>query len=430
MKKEKKKNRGGFDRSAYREGLRQRLKEGQKRMQGISLKHLNIPNEVKVFNPGKGDHTIDVIPYKAGSKDPVVKKGSITHTCQYFVHKDGPEWFLCPQENWGHPCPKCEERKRLQDAGEDKEVWKKLYPRERNLYNVVCYDSEKEEEKGVQVWDVPFFYMEENLLLLCKGPQRRSKKSKTKIEPFVDFADPDNGKSISFEIEPPASKDDYTSFSGHKLVDRDYEIEDEILEQAHKLDSFLVEKTYDELKKLCKASGKKSKDSAKRDFDPDDLDDMDKDEMIDLIDDYDLDINKKKASKMKEKELRKVLRKLLEEAGDEDEEEDDLEDEIDDDEDSSEDDDDSDSEEDEDSDGEDDDDSGDDEDSDDDDDSGDSDEEEDEDDDTEEDSCPHDYKFGVDHDKKKKCKKCEEDTYEACLAEKRRLKKGKDEKRR
>ena len=35
----------------------------------------------------------------------------------------------------------------LKDKGEDYEVWKEYFPKKRELYNIICMDSEKEVEK-------------------------------------------------------------------------------------------------------------------------------------------------------------------------------------------------------------------------------------------------------------------------------------------
>jgi X-linked retinitis pigmentosa GTPase regulator len=143
------------------------------------------------------------------------------------------------------------------EEGHDKDVWKHLYPRERNLYNIICYDSREEEKKGVQVFDVATFYMEENLLKIAnKKAKRRSSKSKVKsIEPFVDFASPDrDGKVITFSIESAKSKDTYPQYGGHAFEDRDYDIEDEVLESVYTLDDLLIIPSYKELKAVFKRS--------------------------------------------------------------------------------------------------------------------------------------------------------------------------------
>lgn len=288
----RRKKKKGFDRSKFKKGLRKRMKTGQQKMQGIEPTHLSLPEDIQMYMPKVGDHTIDILPYIAGKNDPMTEEGEPTYTCQYLVHKDvGPQkkWYICP-EQFEKDCPVCEERRNLMEEGHDKDVWKHLYPRERNLYNVVSYDSREEEKKGVQVFDVSSFYMEENLLKIAnKKTKKRSSKSKVKsVEPFVDFASPDNdGKVISFTIEPAKSKDAYPQYGGHAFEDRDYEISDDLLDSVYTLDDFLSIASYDEIKKAFKRSDDSEESDEEEDIDDDfedSEDEEDNEEDIELED--------------------------------------------------------------------------------------------------------------------------------------------------
>lgn len=273
--------------------LQNRVKKGYDKKDGGGKSWLK-SDKVKMWKPNNGEHIIDIIPYEAGKLDRDVGEGDPTYTLEVHVHRGvgaGEEWFVCPQEMANKPCPICEHRKKLRDQGADKEQWKQLFPKKRNLYNIVCYDSREERKKGVQVWDVPYFYFEKSLLAIAKKPQRAGSKG---IDPFVPFSDPDDGKSIAFTIEKAKSQDDYPSYVGHAFEDRDYAIEDEILDQAVCLDELVIIEDYDTIdkaywgesggkEKAGRRGGKKKK--AKAEADVEDLRNM-LDEVQDL-DDWD-----------------------------------------------------------------------------------------------------------------------------------------------
>jgi len=265
LKREKGKGKASDRRSKFKK-LQNRVKKGYDRKDGGGKSYLKMPDKVSEWRPGNGSHIIDIIPYDAGKLDKLVNEGDPTYTLEVHIHRGvGPseEWYVCPQEMTGKPCPICEHRKKLRDQGADKDKWKELFPKKRNLYNIVCYDSREEIKKGVQIWNVPYFYFEKSLLAIAKKPQRAG--SKSKVEPFVPFSDPDEGKSINFTIEKPKSKDDFPSYVGHSFEDRDYEIEDKILDAAVCLDDLIVIEDYDTISEAYWGSeGEKSSRRSKR----------------------------------------------------------------------------------------------------------------------------------------------------------------------
>jgi hypothetical protein len=113
------------------------------------------------------------------------------------------------------------------------------YP--RSIYNVVCYDSQEEANKGVQVWHTSNFLMQQYLLELARRPVRPGQQ---KVEPFIAFMDPDEGRTIAFKHE---GKQDSTKYIGIKFEDRDYTIPDDILAQAHCLDGLIAWPTYEQV---------------------------------------------------------------------------------------------------------------------------------------------------------------------------------------
>jgi len=257
-----------FDRKSMRDALLRRQKESEERKDysKSSLFKSGIEG-LQYFKCNDGDHFLDIIPFIAGDNHPTVPKGEPAYVLDLYVHRgsvaDEDQQILCLQSTFNKKCPICEQRQILKNEGADEKVWKALYPKRRTIYNVVCYDNQKEEDKGVQIWNVAYFYMENHLVKLMKGPVRPGYKGKTS-ESYILFSDPDDGKSISFSVEKPKSKDDFPKFVGHRLVDRDYSISDEILEQAKTLDELITIPSYDEVYSLYWGEEAETKNKNKR----------------------------------------------------------------------------------------------------------------------------------------------------------------------
>ena len=185
------------------------------------------------------DHLIDIIPYIAGPDDPKNKEGEIVYFLDVLVHQGvggNENSYVCPG-SYGKRCPICEHRQLLRkDDDYDEDLVKSLNSSRRAIYNVLVYDTEKEEDKGVQVWEVAHWFMERHLTPLAKDPRTAA---------LLPFTDPDEGKSVSFERH--GSGQTGTSYLGHKFVDRDYVIPDEVLDSVHCLDQLITQTSYEEL---------------------------------------------------------------------------------------------------------------------------------------------------------------------------------------
>jgi len=286
MKKEKKSIRENRKKRMFDgDRLQKRIKTGQQKT-SRNFAILTPDKEVPTWKASDGSHIIDIIPYYAGSKDPDAESGDPTYTFEYFVHTNvGPQnkWFICP-DMYGKPCPICEYREKLRDN--DDEKYKEFFPKKRNLYNIICYDDKKQVKKGVQVWDVSNFYFEKPLMAISKRPSRAGKEEKTII-----FAHPKKGKSITFSIEPAKSKNDYPSYVGHSFDDRDYEIDDKVIDSAFTLDEIVTISSYEEIKNVFRGEGggsdKDSRRSKANKKDHNDEDDIEYDELLEELEDID-----------------------------------------------------------------------------------------------------------------------------------------------
>lgn len=272
--------------------LKKRIKTSQQKSKGRRSNIFPANKNLPIWKPKDGSHIIDIIPYLAGKRDPATEEGSPTYTFEYQVHPNvgpGNKQYICPAM-YDKRCPICEYRQKLRDK--DDERYKDYFPKTRNLYNVISYDDKKEAKKGVQIWDVSWHYFEKALMAISRKPSRAGKEDK-----IVNFLHPEDGKSITFTIVPAKSKNSYPSFEGHSFDDRDYEIDDDILDAAHVLDEVVIVATYDEIKDAFYGEdGGKDGDSGDDDETEeiqeliDELEDIDKmDDLEEFVDDNDLD---------------------------------------------------------------------------------------------------------------------------------------------
>ena len=237
------------------EQLLERIKKSHETEAGGSGKSMDIfrPEAgVKTWYCDPREHLLDIIPYIAGKghTDPDIKPGDITYYLPLFVHERIGALnahYVCPARLVGKKCPICEEQKRLLDSGLEwgSEPVQKLEPRKKTIYNIVCYDSDKDEDKGVQVWVAAWFNFERLITELAKCTPRGCG--------YTNFCDTTKrGKSIAFKRE--GKKKDDTKYIGHKLVDRDYDIPDDILDSTYCLEEVIHVATYQEIHEVFWAS--------------------------------------------------------------------------------------------------------------------------------------------------------------------------------
>lgn len=293
--------------------LMNRMKKSQQEAEG-GRGVIKQSADVTLWRPKDGPHIIDIVPYEVGKYNvDGDEPGEVHYTFRYFVHtRVGPAnaWVICPLKTWGKDCPICEERQRLIDKGADwDKIIKPLFPRERYIYNIVCYDR-GQERKGVQIWDVSNHYFQKHIITLSKKPARGGRSEKN-----ILFFDEEEGKSISFTIEPPQSKEDYAEYVGHAFEEREDPITDEILDSAHCLDEIVVILSYDEIAKMSAGRSGTTKVDGSDDHQPgvdyddllDELDDIDDyDDLVDFCEDNDIDVRLRKGKRHMDKNLDKV----------------------------------------------------------------------------------------------------------------------------
>jgi hypothetical protein len=224
---------------------------------------------VKFFKCSEDDHDIYIVPFITGSQHPTLKAGHSDFTVTAFVHRGvgvNEDSYICLNRTYGKKCPICEYQAELRenDDASDAEV-KALNPTKRSIFNIVCLDTKKEEDKGVQVWDVSHW-------LFTVPLEELSHKKKGGGE--VLYASPDTGKIISFRKKGSKRNTEFTAF---EWKDRD-PITDDILDQALCLDELLHIPTYEEVKEAF-FEGQKEEAKATEDRDEDTSEKEEKEEV-------------------------------------------------------------------------------------------------------------------------------------------------------
>lgn len=198
--------------------------------------------QVKFWKCKEDDHEIYIVPYIVGSNHPRLKEGKVDFLLDVFVHRKvgiNEDEVICLNRTYGEKCPICEYQAMLKDEEEpDKLLIKSLNPTRRNIFNIVCLDSVKEQELGIQVWNVSQW-------LFTNPLEELAHKKKGGGE--VLYADIDDGKIISFRKK--GSGVNTTEYTAFEFKDRD-EIPDEILDSAICLDELIHKPTYDEVAEL------------------------------------------------------------------------------------------------------------------------------------------------------------------------------------
>lgn len=199
-------------------------------------------SQLRLWKCREGEHLIDIIPFIAGANHLQVDQGRPTYVVDVWVHQKvgiNENDYLCLGRNYGEPCPVCEylAKKRLGNLTDKEEkALKSKDPKRRCLYNIVCYDSAREADKGVQIWEIAHFLFEKKILAIARQPRGGG---------FIPFSSPDNGKTVYFEREGSGLEN--TQYLGYKFVDREEPIPDEYLESAYILDELLHRPDYTEV---------------------------------------------------------------------------------------------------------------------------------------------------------------------------------------
>lgn len=259
-----------IDRGAMREQLAKRQAEQQAAKDGegsdLYEPYFTMPNGVSKYvvkpTPTGIDVGMDIIPFVVGSKYPTnnrygLSKGSLTYVLDVWRHENvGPtkKGVVCPLKNYGLPCPLCEKKAELlaERGRMEKEEFRKwakehdeLTPKRRVIYNVIIRSDAKEEAKGIQIFESSYMYAEEKY-------QEKAEAAKKRGGGEVLFASPDQGDNLgqTIWINYKLQGEYEWKVGAADFVKRNYDITDEEIESATKLDEMLVIYEYDEIVKI------------------------------------------------------------------------------------------------------------------------------------------------------------------------------------
>ena len=209
--------------------------------------------DVSFWKPTEKVWMFDIIPSFSGPNWPMdnhgikLPEGSPVYVLDIQVHQNvgiNDAQFICLNRNLGLPCPICEHQAELKKQVDyDADLIKGLYPKRRNVYNVVVLDGGEEEKKGVQVFEIAHFYMESKLTPLAMDARTKA---------LISYSHYERGKTIQFEAKKKKFEIEGRSITGmeyigHKFLDRDYVISDDDLNDAYTLDELLYKPEYDEV---------------------------------------------------------------------------------------------------------------------------------------------------------------------------------------
>jgi len=212
-----------------------------------------IPNGVTFFKPKEKTYIIDILPWECGPDmpldnegAPIANEGDFVDFLDVAVHQNigvRNEPFVCPQINFGEPCPICEHiaMERL-----EKEIWSRVKAKRKAIYLIWDRTDVKTESSGIQIMEQAYFFMEEKLREISVSPIDGGK---------TYYSDPDEGKHVCFTRKGSGLND--TSYIGHRFIDREAKIPEKILNQTFSLDQVIkMRPTYEEIEKAFKSGTK------------------------------------------------------------------------------------------------------------------------------------------------------------------------------
>jgi hypothetical protein len=246
--------------------------KGETKGSWASKAYLNLPEGLDIFKPifEKGKKIIkvifDIIPYEISTMNHPSSgciideeddtQGFLPEDFDYkldiYVHKQiGTDNIavLCPKMTFQKSenktanekkCPICEERTRLMNEGRawDDDLVQALKAKRRVLYNVIIEDDN--DEQVITIMDESFEFLEKELL----------KEAEIAEEEYVTYSDLEDGRSIKATVSQETFKKAvFWKFSNIQFMERE-PFNADIIHEAISLDSLLVIKSYDEIKKI------------------------------------------------------------------------------------------------------------------------------------------------------------------------------------
>lgn len=124
--------------------------------------------DVPIIKLSEGINRWEILPYRTSSKmHPLIaagkiKKGGLDYNIVLYVHTNvgpGKKTVVCPNKDYGKPCPICEAAEAAKKAG-DKETNEALYAKRKVYMNIL---NNADRDKGVQLFETNIKYFQKPL---------------------------------------------------------------------------------------------------------------------------------------------------------------------------------------------------------------------------------------------------------------------------
>ncbi len=241
-----------------------------------------VDKDIEFFSATQGRNRINIIPYTIKSKNhPLVRRGEFEigeedYLMDLFVHRGvgiNQASVVCLKQNYGKPCPVCEQMNELKKMGKEKEAGE-LKASRRVFYNV----EDVKNPGKVQIFETSHFLFEKELIDEARDDEEGG---------FIDFADVRKGKNICFRAQKvKKSNFEFTEFKSFSFQDREDPLDEDLLEEAISFDEILQVPTYEEIEKLLFGEDEEEEDddvkptkkASKKVVEEDDEDDFEEEE--------------------------------------------------------------------------------------------------------------------------------------------------------
>jgi hypothetical protein len=205
------------------------------------------PDGMSFFQPKKpGVYRIDIMPYVVGKGNPHAEEGNLHYERTYWTYAFiGPTnaTYVAPGMTFKKKDPIAEYTAKLQQQpGYDKELVKKLRPKERQLFIIKDYDDA---EKGYQLWDISYHLFGKHLNEKIKSCDKED------AERYDMFFHPLKGLLVRVAAkEETLPGRTYLEFSDIEFKKRPEQYSSDVVDEMPCLDDLLIEKSYKELKDI------------------------------------------------------------------------------------------------------------------------------------------------------------------------------------
>jgi len=221
--------------------------------------------DVTIWKPGAGEHEFCVIPFFVDCKEnsrfrknpdlnlpfteEEIKDGeTFDYKLSVLIHTNigiNSDTVLCLR-TLNEACPICEERDRIDPDDED--ALRALGISKKALYNVACFDSDQEFNKGTQIYEAPHASIEDTLSELARKPDRQTGKKQ-----YKDYTIPEEKYNVFFERLGTGLSTEYKQVEIVDRRDQDEFTEQELTaayEGAYNFEEIINARTYEELYKM------------------------------------------------------------------------------------------------------------------------------------------------------------------------------------